>query len=169
MFERYFTKNLKEDEEVIKIIRPSFSIYILRFIIAFFFLLLPFFLLFLLLQYRLYGLLLFFLLLLLGSFLILRVLFIWGRQAFILTNRRIIDFDQKGLFSKTVSETPYENITDLAYTQKGIGATLFHYGTINIQTSGPQNNIALENVVHPEKLKEEINDLINNEKNNPPR
>lgn len=160
MFENYFSRNLKEDEEVIKIIRPALATYCLPFFLAIIFLLLPFFLLFLLVRWQPWGILVFFVLLIVGSFLFLRVIIVWGKHAFVLTSRRLIDFDQRGLFSKTVSETFYENIIDVSYIQRGIFSTFFRYGTIIVQTSGPKNNIELENVENPAELKEEINDLI---------
>lgn len=159
MFEKYFTKNLKPGEELIQIIRPDFSVVIPRFSVALVALLLPFFLLFLLVQMR-WGLFAFVLLVFFGIFLFARALLLWGFHAFLLTTRRIVDFDQNGLFSRSVSETLYENIVDVSYVQKGVWATLFHLGDVLVHTSGPKTNIVLEDVKYPDVLKEKINDLI---------
>jgi uncharacterized membrane protein YdbT with pleckstrin-like domain len=57
-------------------------------------------------------------------------------DAWILTNERIIDIEQKGLFSREVSEFKLDKIQDVSIDVSGVIPTLFHYGSVQIQTAG---------------------------------
>ncbi len=80
-------------------------------------------------------------------------------DSFIITNKRIIDIDQKGVFSRSVSETTFDRIQDATYEVKGFWGTTFDYGNVMIQTAGTQENLELSMVPHPQKVQERILDL----------
>ncbi|PIS43038.1 MAG: hypothetical protein COT24_00290 [Candidatus Kerfeldbacteria bacterium CG08_land_8_20_14_0_20_40_16] len=159
MSNNYFTKHLKEREEVIKIIRSYLLSHLWSILVSLFFIILPFFLLFPLFQRGFWGVLLFFLLLLFGLGAGARFLFIWYFNAFVITSQRIIDFDQRGLFEKTVSESIYEKIQDVSFKKKGIFSTVLNYGTIIIQTAGTNANLEIRNIFEPEKIQELITEI----------
>jgi hypothetical protein len=58
----------------------------------------------------------------------------------IVTSQRIIDIDQKGLFSREVNEMPLANIEDVSYKQDGFWATIFNFGNVILQTAGTGNS-----------------------------
>lgn len=60
---------------------------------------------------------------------------------------------QKSIFERIVSEISYGEIRGVSYQFKGIFQTLFHYGTIKIQTI---ETLELARIYRPEK----IHDLI---------
>lgn len=159
MSNNYFTKHLKEGEEVIKIVRSYLWSHLFSVLISLFFIILPFFLLFPLFQKGFWGVLLFFVLLLLGLGFGTRFLFIWYFNVFLITNQRIIDFDQKGLFEKTVSESMYDKIQDVSFKKKGIFSTLMNYGNIVIQTAGNNANLEIRNIFQPEKVQGVITEI----------
>ena len=74
-------------------------------------------------------------------------------DAWIITNKRLIDVEQIGLFSRSVSETRLEKIQDVTYEVKGVFATIFHYGSINVQTAGADKNFMINHISDPAKIK----------------
>lgn len=159
MSKQYFTKHLKEGEEIVKIVRAyalsqSFKIAIIIVLV-----LLPFFLLFPLFQRGFWGVIAFFILLTIAVVFATRTGIIWYYNAFMITNKRIIDFDQRGLFDKTVSVATYDKIQDISFKKKGVFSTLFNYGTIVIQTAGANANLEIKNVYEPEKIQDAIMEI----------
>ena len=71
----------------------------------------------------------------------------WYYSVFILTDRRLIDIEQKGLFNRKVSEVGLDRIQSLNYHIKGIQAALFRFGTITVQTY--VGEWVMEQVEHP--------------------
>jgi len=92
-----------------------------------------------LLQNPFWGVVLF----LVGSIYLLLVLVLFLAQfidyyldVWIITNERIIDINQAGLFKRTVGELDLEKVQDAGSEIKGFFATFFNYGDVEIQTAG---------------------------------
>lgn len=83
----------------------------------------------------------------------------WFFNIYIVTNERIIDIDFKFLLYKHFSQAELNKIQDISFTSSGIGATLFNYGNVNVQTAGETPTIEFEIVPHPQKVVEMIRDL----------
>jgi len=156
MFTNYFTKNLKEDEEAIRVVRIYPIAMIYQILGSFFFILLAFFLMFILLKQGWWGVSLFVLLLSIGLIYGLRNWIIWSLNGFLVTNKRIIDFDQRGFFDKSVSECSLDKIQDVSYEIKGPMQTMFNFGTVKIQTASTNPTIEISRVQDPHKLQEII-------------
>lgn len=92
--------------------------------------LLPFFLLYPLLQWPKYGPIAFVILLVVGISMSVRWWCRWYGTVLVLTNRRIIDCDQRGLFDRILTAASFDRITDIHFRRKGICPTVFGYGTI---------------------------------------
>lgn len=54
----------------------------------------------------------------------------------IITDQRIIDIEQKGLFYRDIAEIPMRNVQDITIEIRGPIQTFFKFGTIKIQTAG---------------------------------
>lgn len=54
----------------------------------------------------------------------------------IITDERIIDVQQQGLFNRQVAEIPLQHVQDVTLEVKGIIETFLKFGTIRIQTAG---------------------------------
>lgn len=152
MFRNYFTKNLKEGEEEIKILRQYPWCYLFSITLTVFLIALPFFLMFLLFRQGWWGILIFCLLLILGLIYGGRRAIMWYFDGFLVTNQRIIDFDQKGLFDRTVSEAQFDKVQDISYKKKGVFQTMFNYGSVVVQTASATVKLELKNVYQPEKV-----------------
>lgn len=77
-------------------------------------------------------------------------------DSFIITDLRIIDVDQKGLFKRTVSETTFDKVQDVTYSIVGIIATSMDYGAVTVQTAAAESTLELDYVAHPRRIHEII-------------
>lgn len=156
MFERQLTRNLKDGEEVIRIVRRYPGSLLFPAVLPVVFLFSPFFLLFPLLRLGIFGVLAFVALLAVGCILLLRLIVLYSLNALVITNQRLIDVDQRGFFHREVSESTFDKIQDVSFSMKGVSQTLFRYGTLLIQTAGAQANLEIRYVQNPEHIQELI-------------
>ena len=77
----------------------------------------------------------------------------------IVTDERIIDNDQQGLFSRSVSEMNLSRIQDVHSEVKGIIASLFNYGLVVVETAGEEKNFRMEQVHNPHHIRASILEL----------
>ena len=94
-----------------------------------------------------------------GLILIFRAWQMWAQTVFLITDRRVIDVEQKGFFHRVVTEARYDQLDEVSYRVKGIFPTLFHYGTIKLQLSGSAADILVMHVKRPDRLTNLLNDL----------
>lgn len=78
----------------------------------------------------------------------------------IITNERIIDIEQRGLFNREVSEIPLHRIQDVTVRVAGIVETLLRFGTIKIQTAG-EREFEIRFVPRLEEAKDTILKYVN--------
>lgn len=147
-----FTKNLKEGETLLRVVRPFALVYVVPILITSLVVLLDFFLLYWFVRHGKWGILAFLVILVIGVVLSLRTAYLWVMNAFVVTNQRVIDIDQGGFFHRRVSESTYEKIQDISFTIRGVAATLFHYGSVVLQTAGTNAQLELKNVRAPERV-----------------
>ncbi|MFA6098564.1 MAG: PH domain-containing protein [Patescibacteria group bacterium] len=159
MFEDKLIKNLKENEEPVAVIRKFWLVFLGRILLSMIFIIAPFFFLYPLLKWSNWGLLVFAAISVFGIMIALRTFIVYSFNVFIITNQRIIDIDQRGFFDRTVSETTYNKIQDVSFRIKGVMQTLYHYGSIIVQTAGAQANIELSGIKDPERIQQTIIEL----------
>ncbi len=75
------------------------------------------------------------------------------------TERRIIDIEQKGLFHRDEASVRFENIQDITIDTRGFLATIFDFGDLRVQSAGEHREFLIENVAHPEAMKLKIQEL----------
>lgn len=80
-------------------------------------------------------------------------------DVYIITDRRIVDIVQNGLFKREISELNLRMIQDVSAHVDGIFPTLLHYGNINVQTAAETPNFAFKNIPHPYEISKKILDL----------
>lgn len=71
----------------------------------------------------------------------------WYFSIFILTDQRLIQITQKGMFHKTVVDLSLNQIQSLNYEVSGLQATLLGFGTIMIQTY--MGDLVVHDIHHP--------------------
>lgn len=77
----------------------------------------------------------------------------------IITDRRVVDIEQDGLFHRKISELGLDEIQDVSAKVDGPFATIFHYGDVLIQTAGTLPNFIFASIPHPYRVSKEIMDL----------
>ena len=79
---------------------------------------------------------------------------LWYYSFYIVTNQRLRQTRQKGLFKKTVVDLSLENVQSASFGVPGMFGAMFDYGTILIQTGA--GDLVLSMVSHPETVYNEI-------------
>ena len=76
----------------------------------------------------------------------------------IITDRRIVDIDQVGLFHHEVSELHIENIEDVTSEVSGVLGTVFNYGDVYVQTAASIERFEFSDVPNPGSINKLIPD-----------
>lgn len=91
----------------------------------------------------------------------------WYRDQFIITDKRVVNIDQRSLFKRRVSEVELEKIQDIAHEITGVSATTFNFGTVIISPAGG-GNIELREIPQPAKVQDIIVKLVKKATAEPP-
>lgn len=83
----------------------------------------------------------------------------WYLDIWIVTNYRIINIEQHGLFGRTMSELMLYNVQDVTSEIKGFIHTIFDYGVIHIQTAGETKRFEFEDIEHPNHVAKRVLEL----------
>jgi membrane protein YdbS with pleckstrin-like domain len=96
----------------------------------------------------------------------LYIAWILNRLTFgVLTNKRILDIDQKSLLCRQVTQARLDNIEDITVETNGLFRTLLNVGEIHIMTAGEVPNIEFMYVLDAQKTVELIHAQQDNLKN----
>ncbi len=74
----------------------------------------------------------------------------------IVTDSRIVNIDQKGLFNREVSTLRIERIQDITVEINGIVATVLGFGDVHVQTAGESEEFLIKGIANPEHVKRKI-------------
>ncbi len=77
-------------------------------------------------------------------------------DTWIVTNDRIVDIEQNGLFNRETTEFDLYRIQDVTANITGIVATFFRYGDVIITTASSNANIVFKNISKPNHVREEL-------------
>lgn len=91
-----------------------------------------------------------FLFLWIGAFIIWTDYFL---DVLVITNKRIINIEQKALFSREIASLRLDKIQDITIDISGILATFLSFGNMRIQTAGEQEEFLIRFIRNPEALK----------------
>lgn len=85
---------------------------------------------------------------------------------FIVTDKRILDINQTGLFNRTVSELRLYRTQDVTSEVKGFVQSMFNYGDVYVQTAGEMERFHFENVPDPNEVAKIILELAEEDRKN---
>lgn len=85
---------------------------------------------------------------------------LYALNVWIITDRRVIENAQKGLFSRVVSELRLSKVQDVTVETDGIMQTFLNFGNLYVQTAGKEERFKFFQIPNPEKAKDEIMRLI---------
>ncbi len=157
-YRNYEFKDKKRNEDIIMVLRRHWLTFIFRFmpiIISVTILILGYFLMIEFIPGLLVsegGDILFFAASLIAMVIWLVAFIFWIDYYFdvwIITDRRIIDIEQLGLFRRNVSELEHSKIQDVTTEIHGILPTLLRYGFVYVQTAGKKTRFIFKQVPHP--------------------
>ena len=87
----------------------------------------------------------------------------------LVTTDRIIDIDQRGLFSREVNELAIDNVQDVTYKQEGALQHFLGFGNVIVKTAGSEHNtdansntagFVFENCSNPSRVASIISDMF---------
>ena len=90
-------------------------------------------------------------------------------DVWVITNERIINIEQKGLFSRVVAEQRLFRVQDVTAEIKGFFPTLLKYGNLYIQTAGQEQRFIFKNVPDPDEIVQIIHESVRFSKQRHPR
>ena len=96
-------------------------------------------------------------------FLWIYAFFIWIDYYFdvwVITDERVLNIEQRGLFTRVISEVHLGRVQDVTTRVEGFVPTLLNYGDIFIQTAGEEKHFHFRNVGDPDQHKDEIVRLV---------
>lgn len=82
-----------------------------------------------------------------------------------ITDRRIIDIEQKTIFHREVSNLRFDKIQDITVEVRGIIATFFRFGDLRVQTAAENSrDFVMKNASRPEEMRKIIFQAHNSQK-----
>jgi len=105
-----------------------------------------------------------------GLYVMLVWLFAWIEytdyylDVWIVTNERILNTEQKGLFDRVASELHLISIQDVTSEIDGLLRTFFDFGDVHIQTAGERARFEFKDIPNPEEVKQTILQLVEQDK-----
>ncbi len=85
-------------------------------------------------------------------------------DVWIITSERIIDIEQKGFFSRTISEHKLFRIQDVTSEVHGVFATILKFGDVHVQTAGTKQRFHFDDIPAPGSIRNLIIKLVQKKK-----
>ena len=149
---------LQPGEQILSILRKHYLLLMSRLGIIGLLFLLPVFLMFIPLGKNTGGITTFF-----GALWMLAMLgwgfVVWTKyylDTWIVTNCRLVDIDQVGLFNRKSSTLDLKHIEDITIRIEGFVNSIIECGTLSVQTAGHIQEFRIENIAYPEAAKQAI-------------
>jgi len=85
---------------------------------------------------------------------------IYTLNVVIITDRRIMENEQKGIFNRKVSELHMSRIQDISVHVRGILETFLKFGNLVVQTAAHESQFTFYEIPQPEKVKNTIMKIV---------
>jgi signal transduction histidine kinase len=155
--------NQSPDEKIIQVIRRTEYIVFQKVVMIFFIALLPLIFYYLASDMVITGSTLYILAVLASSayylFVLIFALFCfidYYLDVWIITNERIVDIEQRGYFSRVISEHKIYRIQDVTSEIHGVIPTILKFGDVHIQTAGAKQRFMFHQVPDPNEIRNTI-------------
>ena len=147
------TVELKPQEQVLAVVRKSICRELPRFVFAVIFILVPFFFFFPLMRLGGFGFVIFIIILAFAILYLSRLWVMWFYSILIITDERVIDSEQQGLFQREITEIDIQDIDDVELERKGLLQKLCKLSSVYIRTHKDHSyDIKLSDLVKAEKF-----------------
>lgn len=77
-------------------------------------------------------------------------------DVWIVTNERIVNIEQKGLFTRRISELRFSRIQDITATVDGLVPTMLNFGDVTVQTAAEEERFLFRQVADPFAVKDRV-------------
>jgi len=77
-------------------------------------------------------------------------------DVWIITNERIVNIEQKGLFTRHISELRFSRVQDVTSSVNGLIQTVLNFGDVFVQTAAEEERFVFRQVPDPYAVKDEI-------------
>lgn len=77
-------------------------------------------------------------------------------DVWIITNERIVNIEQKGLFARQVSELKFSRVQDVTSVVDGFFPTILNFGDVYVQTAAEQERFAFRQIPDPYAIKDMV-------------
>jgi uncharacterized membrane protein YdbT with pleckstrin-like domain len=81
-------------------------------------------------------------------------------DVWIITNKKILNVDQHGLFKREVIVLHLDKIQDITYMIDGLVATTLNYGNIKVTTAGAEAEFIFKGIPNPALVQAKINEAL---------
>ena len=105
-------------------------------------------------------------LILLAIAILLLGLFVYSQNYLLLTNRHLIQVEQKGIFNRAVAQLSLSRVQDVTGRRTGMLATMLDYGNVEVQSAGEKDKFTFRNAPSPQGLADrclEAHEVYDNE------
>lgn len=85
-------------------------------------------------------------------------------DVWIITSKRVVNIEQRGLFSREISEVALDKIQDVTTDVRGVIPTFLNFGDVQIQTAAEQEKFLFRNIPDPYKTKDLLMQLNKQQK-----
>lgn len=84
--------------------------------------------------------------------------YIYRNNELVITNENLIQLQQTSLFNTAVSQLSLEKVQDVTAVQSGFFATMFNFGSIQVETAGEKANFSFNYARNPVIAAKQINE-----------
>ena len=77
-------------------------------------------------------------------------------DVWVVTNERIVNIEQKGLFNRRISELRFSRVQDVTATVDGLIPTMLNFGDVNVQTAAEEERFVFRQVGDPFAVKDRV-------------
>ena len=81
-------------------------------------------------------------------------------DVWVITDRRLIDIEQKGFFNREISTVNFDNVEDISVVINGIIPTFLKFGEIRVQTAAEAREFVMRRAANPTEIKNTLLRLI---------
>lgn len=81
-------------------------------------------------------------------------------DVWVITNQRIIDIEQRGLFSREIATMQLSKIQDITTDVSGLIPTMIGFGNVHVQTAGLEREFVIKGVPQPHKVREALEQAL---------
>jgi uncharacterized membrane protein YdbT with pleckstrin-like domain len=150
---------LKDDERVRAFTRRHGITIVPNLLLALVLIVVPFFFLFPLFSSGPTGVVAFIAMVVAGAVIAFRSFIMWDGDIIVVTNKRLVDVDQLGVFSRTVNEIVVENIQDCSWSKNNLLDQILNMGHFKARSASGSLTIEAKCIPRPQELQHLVNEI----------